>query len=377
MPVVLANLPPAALAEIQRLVEKGLYESAAEFLELAAANQLQLEREGGPGAPGKSRRKSGPKRERPEVTRPRRVIQQQTLPRTDDGLFSGLEEGNLAQVRERLALPHGSFPPAELALKPPMHDAGDGRIWGQINRFLPLKVPLRWLAVHASNRREWSPLEEVLEPIAADAAALGSALEQADADADRNRDELIATGLPRRGNNFSTDRFLSQYLARTTRKGTIHPGAAVQYGFASIDEGRLALTTTGFEFASLTNPVMDGDLAHATVALSEKEREFLVSDAIPYVSSELHDFSLVMSFVDTGHDTPNEQLELLGEQLPEDWSDTQLRTHVTGVVARMVDLGLLRRRWEGRRVQYLATELGAGFSRSHSTYLTPEGTPHA
>ena len=48
MPVVVTNLKPATLAEIKRLVDEGQYASPAEFLELAAVNQLQLEVQGRP-----------------------------------------------------------------------------------------------------------------------------------------------------------------------------------------------------------------------------------------------------------------------------------------------------------------------------------------
>ena len=33
------------------------------------------------------------------------------------------------------------------------------------------------------------------------------------------------------------------------------------------------------------------------------------------------------------------------------------RTHVSGIVARLTDMGLLRRRWEGRNVSYEAAAL--------------------
>ena len=353
MPVVLTNLKPATLKDIQRLVDAGHYTSPADFLELAAVNQLQLEGD---------RMVSGVKAaSRSEAWRPERHKPAREKRGKRAG---GVDEREILETLGRLILRIDIEPPSDLIRNRPATSDGEGRIWGQINRLFPLKFALRWVAARAVADKKWSLVEDVLELAAMDAATMGSALEKADAHADRNRDQLLATGLPRIGNASSASRFLSQYIARITRTA-IYPGTAVQYGLASVDGGQLALTTTGFEFASLRNPIIDGDLAQATATFSAEEREFFVQHAVPYVRSELHDFSHVLSFVGTGQNTPSEQIDLLGTHLPEDWSDSQVRTHVTGVVARMVDLGLLRRQWRGRRVQYETTQSATLLSNVH------------
>ncbi len=361
MPVVLANLKPATLAQIQRLVEMGHYASPAEFMELAAVNQLQLEGDRGAqdGSPPTLPSPPPRKRERPAAA---------PLPtrRADPRRRGGVDEADVLQALGRLLLQPEIAPPSELTFEPPAAPGTENRIWGQVNRLLPIKFAVRWLAARGVADKEWSSIEDILQPVAADAATLGSVLEQADAEADRNRDELLATGLPRVGNNASADRFLSQYIARVTRTA-IHPGAVVQYGLASLVGGRIALTRVGFEFALIRNPVIDGDLAQATTTLNSEEREFFVRRAVPFFPTELSDFSLILSFVADGRDTPAEQLELLGTQLPGDWSAIQVRTHVTGVVARMVDLGLLRRQWQGRHVRYDTTQLASLISEANPT----------
>jgi len=353
MPIVVANLKPSVLAEIQRLVDEGSYISPGEFLELAAANQLELE---GKEA-GESSAADRPARvaaSAPARPTPRLVQRARRAPLVTDD--------DITETLRRLRVPDPVAIPDSLAVKPPALSGGEGSIWGQVNRLLPLKVVVRWLAARALREGTWESVDAVLETMAIDAANLGTALERADADAERVRDELLSTGLPRRGNSLSTDRFLSQFVARTTRKGLIHPGAAMQYGLATLTDDAIALTTTGLDFATLPNPVMDGDLAEAEAALSEDEKQFFVRRAVPHLPSELRDFRLVLSFVSDGQNTPNDQIDLLREHLPEDWSDTMVRTHVTGVVARMVDLGLLRRQWEGRHVQYETTSLAEAFA---------------
>lgn len=383
MPAIVVDLKLSVVDKIQRLVNAGHYSSPGEFLEIAAANQLELEngrseRAGGRAsgravarnAPGRTGvTGSVPQIEDPSVVR---VMTRAVASRRG----RGVTETELSAALDRLRAACDATPAAGLPLKPPLTAKGEGRIWGQVNRLLPLKVALRWLAAHSVREKEWARAD-ALEPMAADAATIGTALEQVDADADRSRDELLATGLPRRGNALSMDRFLSQYLARTTRKGTIHPGAAIQYGLAFIEEDRLALTPTGFEFATMRNPIVDDNLESATTTLADDERKFFVLRAVPYLPSELQEFSLVLTFLAAGQNTPNDQLTLLREHLPAEWSDTMVRTHVTGVVARMVDLALLRRQWEGRRVQYEITPLAADFSRLQYPDPTTEGAPHA
>lgn len=358
MPVVLANLRSSTFAEIQRLVEMGHYASPAEFLELAAVNQLQLECDRGTPAklppsesalPVRGHRRAAPPR-RPSAGNDRRRMGE-------------IDEAEVLQALGRLILRPEIDPPAELAFAQPPAVGTDVRIWGQVNRLLPIKFAARWVAARAVADKQWSSIDDILQQAAVDAAILGSALEQADAAADRNRDELLATGLPLAGNSASADRFLSQYIARVTRTA-VHPGAIVQYGFASLHRRRVVLTNAGFEFAMIRNPVIDGDLAQTTRTLNGEEREFFIERAVPFLHTELTDYSLVLSFVADGHDTPNDLLDLLGKNLPAGWSDAQVRTHVTGVVARMVDLGLLRRQWQGRHVQYEITELACLISKS-------------
>src|SRR5207249_4898276 len=118
-------------------------------------------------------------------------------------------------------------------------------------------------------------------------------------------DDLLSTGLPRRGNIASRDRFLSQFIARTTRSAEIYPGAICQYALAAFDGDRLALTDRGLELARLPNPVIDDDPARATSTLSETERAFFVEQIVQYVPRELGDVSVVLQAIVQGHVTPD------------------------------------------------------------------------
>ena len=54
----------------------------------------------------------------------------------------------------------------------------------------------------------WPRYEIISDKLADDAGTIGTLLEKWDADNERKRDELLSTGLPRRGNSASRDRFL-------------------------------------------------------------------------------------------------------------------------------------------------------------------------
>src|SRR5262249_3271277 len=131
------------------------------------------------------------------------------------------------------------------------------RVFAQVNRPFPLQVAGRWLAATTPGGGAWPRYDAVSDRVADDAATVGSLLEQWDADAGRKRDELLATGLPRRGNSSSRDRFLSQFLARVTRGGQAQPGAACHYLLTAFQGDRLALTSQGVAFAQIKNPVLD------------------------------------------------------------------------------------------------------------------------
>ena len=162
----------------------------------------------------------------------------------------------------------------------------------------------------------------------------------------------LATSLPRIGNMASQDRFLSQFVARATRSGRLYPGAICHYALASIDGGKLLLTKPGLEFALLSNPVLDSPIDQAVCALSPEEREFLQWQVIRYVPSEYHDSALVTGAILEGNDTPGALAEAVFGHFPADWTTAAKQTHLSGIVARLTEIGVVSRTWSGRKVAY-------------------------
>jgi hypothetical protein len=374
MPVIAVNLAAGVFAEVRTLVEKGLYASPEQFMEIAAFNQLALERGatpeevvahghrdsvgGGPSG-GKSNSIGEPPRPLGEQQRARAGGKAPAV-RTRKSRGSTISEDALRQALVRTSKARCIEPPAAAKAAP---RPANERVYGLVNRLFPLKVACRWILVANSRGRRWEKHDVLREQLAADAATIGSALEKADLGAGRKRDELLSTGLPRQGNIASQDRFLSQYVARTTRAGEIYPGAICQFALAHFDGERLALTERGVDLARHVNSVLDGgdNFGVPAYTLTPEERAFFVEQAMLFVPGELHDYQLVLSAVGRGSATPDDLLTALRVALPQAWTPLMLRSHVSGIVARLAELGALQRHWEGRNVRYesgtFATEL--------------------
>ena len=64
---------------------------------------------------------------------------------------------------------------------------------------------------------------------------------------------------------------------------------------------------------------------------------------------------VILNAVLAGKKTPSELTEAVRGRFPADWSDSVFQTHTSGLVARLGELRLIKRVWQGRNVNY---ELG-------------------
>jgi hypothetical protein len=269
-----------------------------------------------------------------------------------------LEKGALAEDTAAIFKPFTLVPVPDGAPKPcdgaKIEGTEGEHIFGQVNRLFPLKIACRLLAVRVFSRigSEWPAFAAVTDQLGDDAAKLGTLLEQWDAAAGRKRDDQMATGLPRRGNSASRDRFISQFLGRVTRGGEAQPGAACHYQLAAFQGERIALTHRGLAFALLKNRILDtGDKA-ASETLSQEEADFLTQQILDWVPREREDMRTVLSAIIGGNSTPGDLIRSVHVRFPRKWTQSMVMTHVSGLVARLADLRLLRRQWQGRNVRY-------------------------
>jgi hypothetical protein len=360
MPVIAVNLSQKTYSDIMSLVGQGAYSGPEQFLEIAAFNQLALERgltpeellkgiqrpaavqtTGRETAPISTRKKSSP-----PSAEVHKVMQAPATAR----VAADVDGPELQDVLSRFSL-HAA---TSLRLKPSASNAGSAndRVWGQVNRLFPLKAACRWIAVAAGTHGRWPDMALAVSKLASDAAVIGSALEKADIDGSRKREEMMGVGLPRKGNLQSSDRFLSQFVARVTRANRVFPGAIVQYGLATVDVDALQLSKSGIELANMENPVLDGDLAKSNRTLSEDERIFLRRQIWEFVPAEKQDFGVVLKAILDGNKKPESLMSATRSDFPANWTEMAVRTHLYGVLARLGELGLVSKHWEGRSVEY-------------------------
>lgn len=376
MPLLAINLSDTLSDQIKVLVEKGLYRSFEAFLEIAAFNQLALERgatpaeiverghrqprRGGHAAAVNGSARAESKAQPADVavktaraSPPRRAVEPVArMAPPDDTTVT--EEVFNATFKRLALLPRTEASP--LPCEPSPNGLSSERVFGQVNRLLPLKLACRWLASAAVAEGKWPRYDLISDRLADDAATVGSLLEEWDAKNERKRDELLATGLPRRGNSASRDRFLTMFMARVTRGGEIYPATICQYQLARFNDSAIVLTEQGMAFCDLESPILDKRDTKSTVTLATAESEFLVRQIHERVPAEREDMQAVLQIVKEGKTSPADLSDAVRSRFPDDWSDSVFQTHLSGLVARLGDLRLLRRNWQGRNVLYELAE---------------------
>jgi len=233
-------------------------------------------------------------------------------------------------------------------------------LWGQYNRFFPVKIVTR---VAANLAREYSAdyvlLGELQEKSAQIARELGKVIERKDKQLGRKRGTIISAGLPiGREQDKAKSRFKNQFVGYMA--GSRIEGAAPTLKFLDMmkDEKNSVLagiTDFGLRFASLSNPVID--LEDYSTALSAEEVGFLLDHISSKVQGEAKLIRLILAGVKEGIATPEELNERV-KAYSSDWKRNEVVMMRAGVVSRMGELGLLERRKDGVKVTYLLTDLG-------------------
>lgn len=350
VPVLTVNISPDVFREVIRLVEAGTYSDPEQFLSVAVFNQVALEK----GA--------DQQRKYPEISSSRADdMRNEPTGRSRTSSKLALPPKDVVVTREAIRdtlsrMNCSGYSKLALSCAPFCEPNRDDRLWGQVNRLFPVKVLCRWIGTYGAVYGEWPRLKTVIDKIPPDAATLGSYLETLDHRADRSREEALSTGLPRLANPASSDRFASQCIARVTRANRVHPGAAVQLLFCSLQGEHIVLTNPGFELARLENPILDTEIDSVERTLSLEECAFFVQHLRTAVICEWNDSMSVLDAIRDGHTSPTGLLSYVRRSFPNEWSDMAYRTHVYGILARLSELKFLERTWRGRNVRYRLAE---------------------
>lgn len=327
---IIVEVPKSLLNKVRNLVENERYSSLSEFFLVSAENQLVIED----------------------------------------------SESDTFPFEERNSRPHGFsvndyvFPSKEFDLLDQYAVEAEGRIWehwlwGQINRILPIKFALRWLAIETARVESFPSLDEFSKNASTEARTFGKLLEKVDEKAGKKRDEKLSTGFPvGKDAESSKDRYWSQFIGYQKSDGS-KTGACFDLGFADIyisngDEKHIGLTREGKKFANLTNPVIDRKSFENS--LSGKEIDFYLEHINSYCPGEEHLFSQILELLNSGkkqRDQINSELAKVVKS--SGWSDGMISTQRSGAISRMYELGLIEKRRVGLEVRYELTSLGRKF----------------
>jgi len=246
---------------------------------------------------------------------------------------------------------------------PPQEVSVDQWIFGQHNRLLPAKVSCRAIANLMMEESHAISLSQYSNTIATSAAMLAQKLRRIDKKYNLKRDVALSTAFPTAGKrkHKSIERFISQFIAQTTREGNLTGLLADLKLIRKIPDttDSIVLTDPGWVLATLSNPILDGSDSEPPNNLSEGEKEYLINHIITKVPVERAAFKAILDCILAGSNTPTLIDEALRETIPEDkvdnFSESFLSSQRSGAISRMADLDIVRRERDGIFVKYSIT----------------------
>ena len=332
------DVPSQLAEEIGQLIQSGRYKSPHDFLIVAIQNQIHYEHE-----PVDQSIEAQDSRSGESVSGVRFQI--------DPELAALVLPPNVAKVKT-VSLSNIERP---------------GCLWGQYNRFFPVKIAARVAAnLITQQESDYVSLDELQGKSAEIARLYGKTTQKMDRQYGRKRGTIISAGLPiARDAEKAKLRFRNQFVGHAVLKieneKTVLKiyGAAPTLKFLDMKNEKksvlVGITEFGLKFASLLNPVIDQQ--EYSSALSADEVEFLLEHIATQVPEEAKLIHLILSGVKKGIATPNELNERVKADRS-DWEGNEPSMMRAGIVSRIGELGLLERRKDGVKVTYLLTDLG-------------------
>ena len=250
---------------------------------------------------------------------------------------------------------------------PPDGSKASDQLWGQFNRFFPVKVTMRVLANILNENGMACALKDVQEKAAMEAQRIGQELERIDDRMDRKRGDRLSTGLPfakGRDEYKALTRFKMHFVGNPskTKNGELKiNGAPAVLRFVDIfEEGgswKMGITKMGLEFAWMSNPILEEGDYRGSSPFSDKERGFLLEHIRQNLSSEADLVKSVLQWITDGENTPP-KLSALVMGLDKEWSENVAATMRAGLIGRLSELGVIARSRDGVEVTYSLTSFG-------------------
>ena len=245
----------------------------------------------------------------------------------------------------------------------PSHLDKDKYLWGQFNRFLPIKMTLRTLL--AISHGEEVSMSDWQKKVRMNAATWREHLRAQDKKLRIKRGTQLASAFPTEEDK-SLNRFIDHFTA--VIRGTIGPvdGMAAELGFieVNVNTKMVKLTKIGYEYVMLWNPVIDIE-DETESPMSGEERNWMKNHLKTHLVKEYKFMVNIMKAIAAGQDTRLELLaetvKLYGPHSGRGWNEDLVSTYQGGALARATALGMIGRRWEYRKVHYILTDSGLEF----------------
>lgn len=282
-----------------------------------------------------------------------------------------------------LALPMYEDEPPPFAPMPmvdsPKNDEFTLESWlfGQFNRLLPVKIACRGLANLMIRQPSGVKIDVATSSVVDAASKLGSSLREFEVEYDLHRDHALSTAFPATGKKADKSRlrFSTQFVVGKNKDGDL-TGFLADLGlinYSSDNRDQIALTEPGWNFAYVSNPVLESKQEEPTQKFTVEEQEILVSHIIESVPVEDFAFRTVLEGVRWGYSNPSDLDSKIAEFAVEGTSPAFISTQRSGVVCRMIDLGLIARVRNGIRVEYIITSDGSEYLAREPERSVEEG----
>lgn len=341
---IICDLPEHQVNDIRRLINDGKYSSLDTFINIAVENQLNLELD---ELGNNFELKSTKQRMHFKRTKKNSDI---TIP----------IELKLNSPIKCSIVPAPNFSSLNIYKTTKEEDFW---IWGQINKIFPIKIILRYLIKAIPKNEEYICLKSFSNDICTITRNLGMFLLQQDQIMDNKRDKKLSIALPTgqdRAKAFS--RFSSLFIGHKRTDNKLS-GALLQLKFANIigeyGNEKIGITSEGFEFAKIVNPIIDKKIFDKT--LSDDEINFYLHHIREKVPGELKLFKSILKYIENGSNKREELNSELKKIVNDNWSEKLISTQRSGAISRLYELNLITKHKIGKTIKYYTSNNGREF----------------
>jgi hypothetical protein len=359
---ILIDMNEVIVRELMDLVRRGLYKDLDQIVEVAAANQLKLERT----TTGLMTEPAGGRKKRSTVGKKGKTDLSQVEQENHQGVYdfnnSLLQEPS--GKRKTIAAPN-----IVDLLFPNYSKLEDIFTWGQYNRILPVKVGIRILDNMLSKSPELLDGSEVVDlegyfrraaPLAREIGLYMKTLDDARA---RKRAVKFSNGLPiGQDESKSTSRYINHFLAKKRRKDNVLDGFEARLKMVNIKQKQggkyyIGITAEGLEFSRINNTFLLGQ--ESDWPLSPDEIDFYLKHIVKSVPEERSTLHEILTVIMGG----NSKVSKIDERLAaehQEWTGPMVITNRAGTLSRLWELRLIEKSGNGES-EIDVTDSGSSF----------------